>query len=233
MEPQFGALKDEAAAGSCRGKVRVRGIVKTGLLIAFALATTNRRLALSWDAPQNAGAVSLPVTRVKGRLYSHRLTHFALKPEDKCKGKLLYPLRTCGHLRLDPPAPPRRFTSRWGSSRSPRTLPCTSGPFALARTTSTVPSTLFTTHGMYFCHQNGWLLYLPHSAPGRSRTRNLTGRNRLLYPVELQGRAFIVPTSLRCGAPYKQARHCVVHELPRPTSRTNVSVCHTGGPWWA
>ena len=26
-------------------------------------------------------------------------------------------------------------------------------------------------------------------APGRSRTRNLTGRNRLLYPVELQGRA--------------------------------------------
>ena|ERR1019366_9387685 len=25
------------------------------------------------------------------------------------------------------------------------------------------------------------------SAPGRSRTRNLTGRNRLLYPVELQG----------------------------------------------
>src|ERR1019366_5067809 len=25
-------------------------------------------------------------------------------------------------------------------------------------------------------------------APGRSRTRNLTGRNRLLYPVELQGR---------------------------------------------
>jgi len=38
---------------------------------------------------------------------------------------------------------------------------------------------------------------------------------------------------LRCGAPYKQARHCVVHELPRPTSRTNVSVCHTGGPWWA
>ena len=36
-----------------------------------------------------------------------------------------------------------------------------------------------------------------YSAPGRSRTRNLTGRNRLLYPVELQGRAFIVPTSLR------------------------------------
>ena len=27
-----------------------------------------------------------------------------------------------------------------------------------------------------------------HGAPGRSRTRNLMGRNHLLYPVELQGR---------------------------------------------
>ncbi len=33
------------------------------------------------------------------------------------------------------------------------------------------------------------------SAPGRSRTRNLTGRNRLLYPVELQGRPPSVPTT--------------------------------------
>jgi hypothetical protein len=30
-------------------------------------------------------------------------------------------------------------------------------------------------------------LELVSGAPGRSRTRNLTGRNRLLYPVELQG----------------------------------------------
>jgi len=31
--------------------------------------------------------------------------------------------------------------------------------------------------------------------PGRSRTRNLTGRNRLLYPVELQGLSPIVPNA--------------------------------------
>ena len=30
---------------------------------------------------------------------------------------------------------------------------------------------------------------LPGGAPGRSRTRNLMGRNHLLYPVELQGPA--------------------------------------------
>ncbi len=34
-------------------------------------------------------------------------------------------------------------------------------------------------------------------APGRSRTRNLTGRNRLLYPVELQGRE--IKSSERLG----------------------------------
>lgn len=49
IEPHFGALKDESAEGLRRGKFRVRGIVKTGLMVAFALASTNRRLALAWD----------------------------------------------------------------------------------------------------------------------------------------------------------------------------------------
>ncbi len=31
-----------------RGRIRVRGIIKTGLLVAFAVASTNRRLALSF-----------------------------------------------------------------------------------------------------------------------------------------------------------------------------------------
>ncbi len=39
-----------------------------------------------------------------------------------------------------------------------------------------------------------------NSAPGRSRTRNLTGRNRLLYPVELQGRAPMVLTGVEASA---------------------------------
>gem|GEM_PF-2918363 len=38
-------------------------------------------------------------------------------------------------------------------------------------------------------------LELVSGAPGRSRTRSLTGRNRLLYPVELQGLRTIVLTA--------------------------------------
>ena len=43
-------------------------------------------------------------------------------------------------------------------------------------------------------------------APGRSRTRNLMGRNHLLYPVELQG-----------------------HGVEGPAVRTSVGLCHTRG----
>ena len=49
VEPHFGALKDEAVAGFYRGKVRMRGLVKTGLMVAAAVAVTNRRFAMAWD----------------------------------------------------------------------------------------------------------------------------------------------------------------------------------------
>ena len=49
VEPFFGTLKDEAGGGVVRGRIRVMGIVKTGLLVAFAVASTNRRLARAYD----------------------------------------------------------------------------------------------------------------------------------------------------------------------------------------
>jgi len=50
VEPYFGALKDAAGSGLSRGRIRVTGIVKTGLLVAFAAAATNERLARAFDA---------------------------------------------------------------------------------------------------------------------------------------------------------------------------------------
>lgn len=64
IEPHFGALKDESAEGLRRGKFRVRGIVKTGLMVAFALASTNRRLALAWD---RRPSVETKTKKPKGR----------------------------------------------------------------------------------------------------------------------------------------------------------------------
>ncbi len=74
VEPHFGALKDESVAGFARGKVRMRGIVKTGLMVAAAVATTNRRFAIAWDRFSGP----LPKVRkrklVKREPYHHRLT---------------------------------------------------------------------------------------------------------------------------------------------------------------
>ena len=49
IEPPFANIKDEAGESFRRGKVRVRGIIKTGLMGACALASKNRRLTLSYD----------------------------------------------------------------------------------------------------------------------------------------------------------------------------------------
>lgn len=65
IEPHFAALKDESAEGFRRGNFRVRGLIKTGLMVAFALASTNRRIALSWDRSLVAGVV--PPKKLRGR----------------------------------------------------------------------------------------------------------------------------------------------------------------------
>ena len=47
VERLFANAKDQAAENLRRGSIRVRGIVKMGLLVALSLASVNRRLALS------------------------------------------------------------------------------------------------------------------------------------------------------------------------------------------
>ena len=89
VEPHFGGLKGDAGAGLHHGKVRVSGIIKTGLMVAFGLATTNRNLALAFDARRPADA---PAVRRRGRPYTHRLTRHTLGEADK--NKVLYVART-------------------------------------------------------------------------------------------------------------------------------------------
>ena len=70
----------------------------------------------------------------------------------------------------------------------------------------------------------------PVSAPGRSRTRNLTGRNRLLYPVELQGR----PPSVVNGFRAARSRGSRARAVPRARDDHVVTRLRGGVPyWWA
>jgi hypothetical protein len=73
IEPHFGALKDEARESFRRGNWRVRGIIKTGLMVAFALASTNRRHAHSFDRAQAKRAASTTPKRT-GRPRRQSLT---------------------------------------------------------------------------------------------------------------------------------------------------------------
>src|ERR1700689_808846 len=50
--------------------------------------------------------------------------------------------------------------------------------------------------GGFRINDEGRIKCILFCTPGRSRTRNLTGRNRLLYPVELQGLSHIVPNAI-------------------------------------
>jgi hypothetical protein len=53
VEGFFGNLKDSARENLKRGTIRVRGLVKTGIMVAFAVASVNMRLAEKWDTAQH------------------------------------------------------------------------------------------------------------------------------------------------------------------------------------
>jgi hypothetical protein len=76
VEPYFGALKDDAAEGLRRGRVRVRGLIKTGLMVAFALASTNRRLALSFEAGRARRSAGTAVKKTRGRPRRQTMTTY-------------------------------------------------------------------------------------------------------------------------------------------------------------
>ena len=72
VESFFAAIKDEAAEGIRRGRIRVRGLVKTGLAVAFAIASANVRLARAWDRRAHSSTKKRKV----GRPAAQRLTTF-------------------------------------------------------------------------------------------------------------------------------------------------------------
>lgn len=84
VEPYFGALKDAAGSGLSRGRIRVTGIVKIGLLVAFAAAATNERLARAFDArpPVNAKR-----TRRSGRRRANNVGVYRQKVIDAADSK--------------------------------------------------------------------------------------------------------------------------------------------------
>ena len=92
VEPHFGALKDEAVAGFARGKVRMRGLIKTGLMVAAALATTNLRFARAWELRKQV-ATALPAPKENPRdPYHHRLTRITRQVGSRTE--VLHPLLT-------------------------------------------------------------------------------------------------------------------------------------------
>jgi hypothetical protein len=49
VEGVFGNVKNEAVENLRRGSIRVRGLIKTGLMVALMMASTNLRLGASWE----------------------------------------------------------------------------------------------------------------------------------------------------------------------------------------
>ncbi len=92
VETYFSQLKS-AAGGVERGRIRVRGIVKTGLLVAFAMASTNRRAALAYETAKSRPAATRK--HRSGRPRRHTLTTYREVAERARRGATK-PLRERG-----------------------------------------------------------------------------------------------------------------------------------------
>ena len=72
VEGIFGNVKNEAVENLRRGSIRVRGLIKTGLLVALMVASTNLRLGVSWERQ-----VALPPKVRRGRPAKRALLSYA------------------------------------------------------------------------------------------------------------------------------------------------------------
>lgn len=73
VETFFANVKDASREGVRRGRIRVTGIIKTGLCVALAVASANRRLALAFSPEREA---ERPRRRRPGRpTRHHKLTY--------------------------------------------------------------------------------------------------------------------------------------------------------------
>lgn len=73
VEGLFGVAKNEAGENLRRGNIRVRGLFKTGLLVALILSSTNLRLGRSF-----AKAAAAKVRAKRGRPVSRKMAKFKL-----------------------------------------------------------------------------------------------------------------------------------------------------------
>ncbi len=89
VETFFANVKDASREGVWRGRIRVTGIIKTGLCVALAVASANRRLALAFSPER---AVERPRRRRPGRPTHHRRLTYRQVIEDAAASRVL--LRT-------------------------------------------------------------------------------------------------------------------------------------------
>jgi hypothetical protein len=76
VERSYGNVKDQASESIRRGQIRVRGLFKMGLLVSFALASANVRLAASYSRNQLKKAASSPRAK-RGRPRKHSMATYA------------------------------------------------------------------------------------------------------------------------------------------------------------
>lgn len=86
VETFFANLKDASREGIWRGRIRVTGIIKTGLFVALAVASANRRLAQSFNPEKAEHSRRM---RRPGRPIQHRKLTYRQVIEDAASSRVL------------------------------------------------------------------------------------------------------------------------------------------------